>query len=286
MLSRHTRALALLLASGSLLSACTSTPKGPVDETGALATGDKTLSTGELMDAFPVSVKAGQWIRVELHSTAFDPYLILRMPGGTASENDDAVEFDSENSQILFHVTQAGQYEIGVTTYKPGQDGAYTLRYEVSDTELQPARNPKFNMTGRFERSGTLEHGDRTLRTGEIMDAYPLYLTAGQQIRIRLHSDSFDPYLILKKPEGEGDPEENDDATQGDTHNSEIIFRAEHDGQYPILVTTYSSGESGAYTLTVDPVSGAAAAPGGKPADPRAPSASSGADSSDGAVSI
>ncbi len=264
MLSTNSRALALILTTGSLLTACSSTPKGPVDETGALAAGDRTLATGELMDSFPVSLKAGQWIRVELHSTDFDPYLILRMPGSTASENDDAVEYDTENSQILFQATQAGQYEIAVTTYKPNENGAYTLRYEVSDAELQAVRNPSYDVTARTEKTGTLESGDRTLNSGELIDAYPVHLTAGQEIRIRLHSEAFDPYLILRMTGGE--PVENDDATEGDTQNSEIVFRAETEGQYAILVTTYTSGESGAYTLTIEPVTGGAAAPGPKPA--------------------
>lgn len=268
MLSSNARALALLLATGGLLSACTTTPNGPVKETGTLAAGDRTLASGELMDSYSVRIKAGQWIRVELHSTDFDPYLILRMPGGTASQNDDAVEYDEENSQILFHATQAGQYEIAVTTYKPNEDGAYALTYEVSDAELLAVRNPRFEVTARTEKTGTLASGDRALTTGELMDAYPVHLRAGQEIRIHLHSDSFDPYLVLKKPEGE--PEQNDDATQGDLHNSEIIFRAEEEGQYAILVTTYDSGEAGAYTLTYEPVSGGAAS-GGNPGAPRTP---------------
>ncbi len=266
MLSLHTRATALLLAATGLLAACSSAPNGPVEETGALTAGDRTLATGELMDSFPVTLKEGQWVRIELHSTDFDPYLILRMPGSTASENNDAVEYDSENSQILFQAMQAGQYEIAVTTYKPNESGAYTLHYEVSDSELQAVRNPQFDVMGRTEKTGMLEQGDLTLNSGELIDAYPVHLTAGQQIRIRLHSDSFDPYLMLKTTGGE--PVENDDATEGDTENSEIVYRAETDGQFAIIVTTYSSGESGAYSLTIEPIDGTLPAPGGKPADP------------------
>lgn len=267
------RSLALLAATG-LLAGCSSTPSGPVEETGALATGDRTLATGELMDSYPVSLKEGQWIRVELHSGTFDPYLILRLPGGTASENDDAVEYDDRNSQVLFQATQAGQYEIAVTTYKSGESGGYTLRYEVSDTELTPVRNPDFDVAGRVEKTGTLEEGDRTLQAGELMDAYPVHLAAGQGVRIRLHSAAFDPYLMFKKPGG--DVEENDDATEGDSENAEIVFRADAEGDYAIIVTSFRSGESGAYTLTIEPASGGAAAPGGKPAPVLADSADAG----------
>lgn len=252
------RALAILATAG-LLAGCATTPSGPVEETGALAAGDKTLATGELMDSYPVSLKEGQWIRIGLHSTDFDPYLILRMPSGTASENDDAVEYDAENSQILFQVTQAGQYEIAVTTYKSGENGAYTLQYEVSDTELPVVRNPDFEVAGRVEKTGALEDGDRTLQAGELMDAYPVHLTAGQEVRIHLHSTAFDPYIMFKKPDG--DVEQNDDATEGDSENAELVFRADAEGDYAVIVTSFTSGESGAYTLTIEPTAGGAATP-------------------------
>lgn len=251
-----------LAATVGLLAGCSSTPAGPVEETGALITGDRTLATGELMDSHSVRLKKDQWIRVELHSATFDPYLILRLPGGTASENDDAVEYDDQNSQIVFQATQDGQYEIAVTTYKSGESGGYTLRYEVSDTELTPARNPEFAVAGRVEKAGTLEDGDRTLQAGELMDAYPVHLTAGQEVRIRLNSAAFDPYLMFKKPDGE--VEENDDAAEGDSENAEVVFRADAEGDYAVIVTSFTTGETGAYTLTIEPTSGAAR--GGTPA--------------------
>ena len=267
MLLPSPRALARLLACCGLLSACASGPTGPVDETGTLATGDRTLATGEYVDSFPVRVKAGDWVRVELHSTDFDPYAILKPPTGAASENDDAVEGDTQNAQIIFHVEQAGQYEVLVTSREPGEDGAYTLRYEVSASELQPVLDPEQSATGPVEKAGTLETGDRTLTSGEFTDPYPVRLRAGQQLHIRLHSNAFDPYLILKPPSGAST--ENDDAATGDTDNAEIVFTADQGGQYAIIVTTYEPGESGAYTLTYE-ISGAGTAA-DKPSTGRAP---------------
>ena len=134
------RALALTLAASGvaasgLVAGCQSAPAGPVTEAGALATGDRTLASGELMDSYPVRVAEGQWVRVDLRSAAFDPYLILKPPTGSASENDDAAEGDRAHAQITFRATEAGQVEIVATSYAPGEIGAYTLVYHVTDTE-------------------------------------------------------------------------------------------------------------------------------------------------------
>ena len=117
------------------LGACDTAPKGPVTETGDLATGDLTLTGGELQDSYSVRAKAGQWIKVDLTSVDFDPYLILRTPGGQQSENDDATEGDTHRSQVIYQVAESGQFSIIATTYESGEKGAYTLVYEVTDTE-------------------------------------------------------------------------------------------------------------------------------------------------------
>ena len=140
------RPRALLLAASGLVASgvaagCQSAPAGPVTEAGDLASGDRTLASGELLDSFPVRVGAGQWLRVDLRSSAFDPYLILRPAAGSPSENDDAVPGDREHAQVIFRATEAGQVEIVATSYEPGESGAYTLVYEVTDTEPQTARS-------------------------------------------------------------------------------------------------------------------------------------------------
>ncbi|HEX8299177.1 MAG TPA: hypothetical protein VF594_08465 [Rubricoccaceae bacterium] len=131
------RALSLVLTAAGLVAGCSSGPSGPVTETGDLATGDRTLVSGELADSYSVRIKEGQWIRVDLNSTAFDPYIILRPPTGAASENDDAVPGDRQHAQVIFRATEAGQVEIIATSFEPGESGAYTLTYEVSDTQPQ-----------------------------------------------------------------------------------------------------------------------------------------------------
>lgn len=127
----------VVAALGLLFALCTSASAqgGPVTRGGALANGDRTLSSGEFADSFSVRVRAGQWLKIDLRSTAFDPYLILHPPTGSQSDNDDAVPGDTQHSQIVFRADETGQFEILATSFAPGETGAYTLVYEVTDSE-------------------------------------------------------------------------------------------------------------------------------------------------------
>ena len=119
------------------LAGCQSAPVGPVTETGELAAGDVTLSSGEYQDTYTVHVGAGQWVHAVMTSSAVDPYVILRLPDQSQAENDDATPGDSTRAEVTFQVPEAGQVELLATSYATGETGAYSLTYEVSDA--QPA---------------------------------------------------------------------------------------------------------------------------------------------------
>lgn len=101
----------------------------------------------------------------------------------------------------------------------------------------------------RVER-GNLRRGDRRLTTGEYCDSSTIRLQEGQRLRVRLESSDFDPYLILKGPDGEN-VAQNDDAADGD-RNSLIEFVALEAGRYEILATSYEPRETGEYVLTIE----------------------------------
>lgn len=134
-----------LLASSLLLAACRVGGDGVQTHNGSLAEGDQTLQSGELVDVYTVNVKAGQWVLVEMTSTAFDPYLILKSPGGNQTENDD-FEGSRQLAVVRQQATEAGAWKVSATSAQPGETGAYTLVISVSDAEpsmtgLTPARS-------------------------------------------------------------------------------------------------------------------------------------------------
>jgi hypothetical protein len=91
---------------------------------GTLAAGDRTLSTGEFADSYEFTWSAGQRARIELSSSSFDAYLILRYPSGRQEDNDDANGTDAMLERSL---DETGTYRVLVTSFRPGEAGPYTL---------------------------------------------------------------------------------------------------------------------------------------------------------------
>ena len=123
-----------LLAASLLFAACQEKGDGVQTHNGSLAQGDQTLQSGEFVDVYNVDVKAGQWVLVEMASTAFDPYLILRSPGGNQTENDDS-DGSLQLAVVRQQATEAGTWKVSATSAASGESGAYTLKITVSDAE-------------------------------------------------------------------------------------------------------------------------------------------------------
>jgi hypothetical protein len=102
-----------------------------------------------------------------------------------------------------------------------------------------------------MDHSGALTSGDDTLPSGEFVDWYEFEGWPGQQVAIDLRSSAFDTYLILK--DSTGQQTENDDTDEGDVGHSLIEVELSEAGTYSVLVTSYESGETGTYRLTIDP---------------------------------
>ena len=214
---------------------------------GTLAPGDTTIASGEYVDGNSFEWSAGEYVVVDLRSTAFDPWLEIHSPGGESWVNDDH-EGDSTRSQIAVQLTETGTYTVNVTTYKPGEGGAYDVAIRRSIAQA-PA-------TGSRVEQGTLAEGDTQLPSGEYADGYEIEGRPGQTVRIDLASTEFDTFVALMPPVG--DNLENDDAPDGQGH-SVIETTLTELGTYLVVVTSYKAGETGAYTLTIDTTEGEAA---------------------------
>lgn len=110
---------------------------------GVLEAGDHLLSSGEYSDAFEFDGVAGEGLRIELESTAFDTYLALITPSEDAIQNDDH-EGDTQRSMIELRLPESGRYRIVATSYEAGEAGAYSLSLAAADpstliAETEPA---------------------------------------------------------------------------------------------------------------------------------------------------
>jgi len=232
---------------------------GPTFRTvrGSLAQGDRTLPTGTLFDEEVVTLPAGATVQLQMHSSAFDTVLVVRTPSGREETNDDVAQGNT-NSALTLQASEAGEYHILATSYRAGMVGDYELVIGApsageaptpqpgTQPATQPAAQPTVASLSEPIR-GSLARGDRTLASGEFVDAHTVTLPQGGGVQIRLASTQFDPYLIVRSPSGR--QVDNDDLTPGD-RNAGIDLPLAEPGTYTIQVTSYRAGETGAYTLS------------------------------------
>ena len=93
--------------------------------TGELQRGDQTLSSGEFVDSYRFRGRRGDRVSIRIESDAFDTYAMLVPPHGDQIDNDDGP--NGLNAQIDQVLTEDGDYGVRVTSYRPGETGAYTL---------------------------------------------------------------------------------------------------------------------------------------------------------------
>lgn len=220
---------------------------------GSLVQGDATIQSGEFADSFQVQLAANERVRFDARSSEFDTYLIVRPPSGDPTDNDDA-NSPNTDAGLDYVAAVAGTYNVTVTSYQPGETGAYefVITRGAGGNAAPPANGAAAaaNAAGTTPATGdavqgALAAGDSTLQTGEFRDAYTRSFTPGAPIQIRLDSTEFDPYLIVTSPSG--DQSDNDDY-QGSRNAGVDISRAEA-GDYRIVATSYEPGETGTYSL-------------------------------------
>lgn len=241
---------------------------------GELRRGDATLDSGEFTDTWTLRVRGGETYEVTLSASAFDPYLMVRGPGGLSEDNDDdPAARGSHDSRIRFTAAAAGEVEIDATSYEPGETGAYRLTLSAiggGSTRVEAA-DPSGTLAVGRTVGGSLASGDEQLETGEFIDTWTLRGRRGQQLDIRLTSTDFDPYLMVRGP-GDFSSDNDDDAGVEDSRDSRLLVTLPADGEYQISATSYEPGESGAYRLAVLDGAGVSAprppseAPSGRPA--------------------
>lgn len=221
-------------------------PGGEKLNRGSLEEGDLTLRSGEFYDSYSIQGRAGQRLNLAADSDEFDTYLILVSPSGEQEENDDA-EGHGTNSRLSARLAETGEYRVLVTSYGPNETGAYELAIETEDAdETETAANRPIR--------GRLQQGDLQRDGGKFYDSYTFLGEQGQTVTIDLTSGELDTYLYLRTPSGR--EQSNDDGGEG--ANSRMSLTLEETGEYVVMASSFSSGQTGAYELTIDIAGGQA----------------------------
>ncbi|MFC1628245.1 caspase family protein [Gemmatimonadota bacterium] len=223
---------------------------GSLVETGSLSDSDGVLDTGAHFDTYNFEAVPGQRVTLDLRSDEFDPLLRLNGPGSFQTFNDDW-EGDTRRSFIETDLTEGGAYTVTVTSYTAGVTGEYRLSIDLPGAGGTETGQRDIRRLAMGERlSGTLDPGDLTLESsGKNCDVFVFDGRAGQSIGIEMTSSEFDTYLELVFPSEESVT--NDDF-EGSASVSRIDLVLRESGRYAVVATSYASGVTGSYEVTLD----------------------------------
>ena len=99
--------------------------------TGTLDATSDTLDDGSYFNIHTFEGTAGEHIRIDLVSEAFDAYLILVGPDGEwVDQNDDGG--NGTNAQLVLTLPVDGTYQVWANSYSAGETGPYTLTWELA----------------------------------------------------------------------------------------------------------------------------------------------------------
>jgi hypothetical protein len=207
-----------------------------------------------LYDVWTFRGRGGQRVTARMESGEFDTYLNLgRMQNGqweSLATDDDGGE-EGTNARLSHVLPEDGEYVIRASSYGD-EGGAYSLRVEERVMRAPDAARP---LEAGRQVEGELDENDAVLETdGSFYELWSYRGVAGEQLRIRMDSETFDTYLAIGRMEGGcGDFEEiatMDDG--GDGTNSLLEITLPEDGEYVIRANSFSADQTGGYTIVVE----------------------------------
>lgn len=231
-------------------------PEPSVIELGAVVQGeiaddDVVDDESRAYDAYRVAGRGGNRIQVVMRSGDFDTYVQLGHAEGefnALASDDDGLQ-EGTNSRLNFILPTDGDYIVRASPLSSGATGLYSL--EITDRGPQPL--PGSILVGATGR-GVLSDSDALTEDGSPYDAYRITVKADESLRLTLVSNAFDAYLDVGREDDDGlfTSVISDDDGLSDTH-ARIDWTVEEDGEYVIRARSFSSGQEGAYALTVEP---------------------------------
>lgn len=209
-----------------------------LDQTAELKQDSPKLETGEFFAVYTAEVEAGQLLTVSCESDAFDAYVVVNTSDERHFVNDDA---EGRNAKVNALTLASGKVVFVATSSKPGELGQFRIR-----AVAQPLEGGLANLKSTFRKEGELQTTDAKLKGGEYNDIYDLKLPPGLVCRARLAGEGFDPYLLVKLPDG---TQVEADDTQGT--DAEVVFITAGEGKTGFMATSSRAGEVGHYLVEV-----------------------------------
>ncbi|HEX8276783.1 MAG TPA: DUF4344 domain-containing metallopeptidase [Longimicrobiaceae bacterium] len=222
---------------------------------GRLEAGDAKMSDQSFVDTYLYQGRPGEQILVTLTSGDFDAYL-----RGGRMQGSEFVAVDSDddgaggtNSRLQVTVGSSGTYAIQANSLRANTTGGYTLRVESAGGTPTGAASIAMGQTV----SGRIDTSDPKLSDNTHYDLYVYRGRPGEQVLVTLRSTAFDAYLAWGRMAGTSFTSEASDDDSGGGSNAQLVATVGSSGTYAIQANTLRAGETGSYTLSVEPVSAA-----------------------------
>ncbi|MGH7614817.1 MAG: hypothetical protein ACREMW_12350 [Gemmatimonadales bacterium] len=212
--------------------------------TGVLATRDCQLGDGSYIDFYSTTNTVTQWLRISMTS-GFDAFLFLNDLTGPLIAFSDDEDNTTTNSAIRI-LAATGPYVIGANSFSPGQTGQYTI--SSAPTSASVTNCVDVWLTRGVQTNQQIEATDCD-RSGFFIDGYLLVLRAGQGVTITQSSTAVDAYLELFNLFTSTLVAFDDDGGGGS--DALLTYTSTVTDIYVVLAETFSTGETGPYTLSV-----------------------------------
>ncbi len=225
---------------------------------------DPVLGDNSHYELFAYQGRAGEQVLVTLRSVDFDAYLAVgRLAGGTfqSSESDDDGAGGTD-SQLLATLGADGVLAIRANSLGAGQTGAFTLNVAAASGggTTTPANLPPGARVVAAGQSitGALRTSDPMMADSSFYNDYIYTGSPGDRVRVSLTSGEFDAFLQWGRIDGTTfSSDAYDDDGAGGT-NAQVDATVDGSGTYAVRVNSFGPGATGAYTLTVERLTGPA----------------------------
>lgn len=253
------RRLILVLPLFAVLVACNRGSAGRPIKVGSSASGSLTDQDPVMRgnrgpyQVWTLRAKRGQRLVIDLTSSAFDPFLVVRDAEGFLVSSDDD-SGDELGARVRTILPRTGSYRLIATAVGATARGEYRLT--VSEWVAPEAPRPGAAQTIAVgeTKDGVLEPGDEFAGDGPYQDRWTFDLRADQRARVEMRSTDVDSYLMLLGPDGRV-VATNDDGLGN--RDAVVMVRAPAAGRYTALATTYGDQPKvGAYRIGLAEVSG------------------------------
>ncbi len=107
---------------------------------GMLTRSDDVSLTGQSVDYYAYSGRAGQRVTFDLRSDQIDTLLSVYLPDGRAESNDDVNGLDNTDSRLAITLPMDGTYHIAASSFSRGESGDYALTVSEADPDVRTVR--------------------------------------------------------------------------------------------------------------------------------------------------